>query len=60
MKLPRYNLVDEQGNRPVSWRSLRFLLAYTWPALRKSAWLLPDLKLPWFLLLWATLQSPKI
>ena len=56
----RYNLVDEQGDRPASLRSLRFLLPYTWPALRKSAWLLPDFKLPWFLLLWGALQSPKI
>lgn len=56
----KYNLVDQNGDRPVSLRSLRFLIPFTFPALKKYRWLIPNLKLPWFLLLWAMLQSPKI
>lgn len=56
----RYNLVDREGDRPVSLRSLRFLLPFTFPALKKYAKLIPNLKLPWLLLLWSILKSPKI
>ena len=56
----KYNLVDKNGNRPVSLRSLRFVIPFTFPVLRKYAWLIPNLKLPWFLLLWGMLNSPKI
>ena len=56
----KYNLVDQNGDRPVSLRSLRFLIPFTFPALKKYRWLIPNLKFPWFLLLWAMLQSPKI
>lgn len=64
----KYNLVDQngdrgaypQGNRPVSLRSLRFLIPFTFPALRQYAWLIPNIKIPWILLLWKMLQSPQI
>ena len=56
----RYNLVDRDGNRPVSLRSLRFLLPFAIPAVRQYAKLIPNLKLPWILLLWGMLRSPKI
>ena len=56
----KYRLVDSDGNRPVSLRSLKFLLPFSLPALRKYVWLIPNLKLPWFLLLWGMLRSPKI
>ena len=56
----KYNLVDSDGDRPVSLRSLQFLLPFGFPALRKYVWLIPNFKLPWFLLLWGMLRSPKI
>ncbi len=55
----KYNLVDQNGDRPVSLRSLRFLIPFTFST-RKYAWLIPNIKVPWFLLLWGKLQSPKI
>ncbi|AFY46675.1 dehydrogenase of unknown specificity, short-chain alcohol dehydrogenase like protein [Nostoc sp. PCC 7524] len=56
----QYRLVDQDGNLPASLRSLRFLLPLAVPALRKYSWLIPDLKVPWSLILLSTLQSPKI
>jgi hypothetical protein len=56
----KYNLVDRQGNRPVSLRSLRFLLPFAIPALKKYAKLIPNIKLPWLLLLWGMLKSPQV
>ena len=56
----RYNLVDKDGNRPASLRSLRFILPFTFAPFRKYAKLIPNVKLPWFLLLWGMLRSPKI
>lgn len=56
----KYNLVDRDGNRPVSLRSLKFLLPFSVPAFRKYVWAIPNLKLPWFILLWTMLRSPKI
>ncbi len=56
----KYNLVDKNGTRPVSLRSLRFLIPFTFPELRKYVWLIPNIKVPWFLLLWGILKSPKI
>ena len=56
----KYGLVDEKGNRPVSLRSLRFLLPMALPNFKKYSRLIPDLNLPWFLLLLTVLPSPKI
>ena len=56
----KYHLVDRDGNSPVSFRSLRFVLPFTFPILRPYGKLIPNVKVPWFLLLWGMLQSPKI
>ncbi|MBW4642076.1 MAG: SDR family NAD(P)-dependent oxidoreductase [Goleter apudmare HA4340-LM2] len=56
----KYRLVGEDGECPVSLRSLRFLLASAIPGLRKYSSLIPDIKVPWSLLLISTLRSPKI
>ncbi|MBW4565087.1 MAG: SDR family NAD(P)-dependent oxidoreductase [Mojavia pulchra JT2-VF2] len=55
-----YKLVDQNGDRPVSLRSLRFLIPLALPVLRKYPWLIPDIKVPWLLLLLTTLKSPQI
>ena len=56
----KYRLVDSDGNRPASLRSLTFLLPFSFPTLKKYVWLIPNFKVPWFLLLWGMLRSPKI
>ncbi|MDF5710336.1 MAG: SDR family NAD(P)-dependent oxidoreductase [Nostoc sp. S4] len=56
----QYGIVDENGDRPASLRSLRFVLAAALPALRKSSSLIPDIKVPWSLLLLNALSSPKV
>ena len=56
----KYNLVDRDGNRPVSLRSLKFLLPFNVNALRNYLWLIPNFKIPWFLLLWGMLRSPRV
>ncbi|MGH7998774.1 MAG: SDR family NAD(P)-dependent oxidoreductase, partial [Brasilonema sp.] len=56
----KYGLVDGNGERPVSLRSLRFLVPFALPVLRKHSWLIPDIKVPWSLLLLSALSSPKI
>jgi NAD(P)-dependent dehydrogenase (short-subunit alcohol dehydrogenase family) len=56
----KYNLVDEDGKRPVSLRSLRFILPSLLPQLVNYAWLIPNCKIPWFVLLWFFSQFPKI
>ncbi|HEY9700675.1 MAG TPA: SDR family NAD(P)-dependent oxidoreductase [Trichocoleus sp.] len=56
----RYGLVDRDGNLPVSLRSLRFLLPFAVPALRQFAWIVPNLNVPWSLLLLTLLRSPRL
>lgn len=56
----KYGLVDRDGNLPVSLRSLRFILPSALPVLREYSWLVPDIKVPWSLLLLGVLSSPKI
>ena len=56
----KYGLVDQDGNRPVSLRSLRFLLPFGVPALRPFAWLVPNFNIPWSLLLLTMLRSPRL
>lgn len=56
----KYHLVDTNGQRPVSLRSLAFILPLLFPPLLQSASSIPNLKIPWFLLLIMALQSPKI
>lgn len=56
----RYGLRDRDGDRPVSLRSLRFLIPFAVPALRNYARIIPNLNVPWSLLLLFGLNSPKI
>ena len=56
----KYGIVDENGDRPASLRSLRFVLPVALPVLRKYSWLIPDIKVPWSLLLLNAVSSPKI
>ena len=55
-----YGIVDEYNHRPVSLRSLRFLLAQGSPMLKHRAKFIPDLRVPWWVLLLTVLKSPKI
>lgn len=56
----KYGIVDENGDCPASLRSLPFVLPTVLPVLRKYSWLIPDIKVPWSLLLLSALSSPKI
>lgn len=56
----KYGIVDENGDQPASLRSLRFVLPTALPILRNYSWLIPDIKVPWSLLLLGALGSPKI
>jgi len=56
----RYKIKDQDGNLPASLRSLKFILPSAVPALRNYPWLIPDLKVPWLILLLGILPSPKI
>lgn len=55
-----YGLVDENGSRPASLRSLRFVIPFALRSLRKYAGLIPNINVPWSLLLLKALSSPKI
>ena len=46
-----YGVVDADGRRPVSLRSLRFLLPALFPSLQQIAGRVPNVKVPWWLLL---------
>ncbi len=54
-----YGLVDADGKRPASLRSLRFVLPYAVPGLRQYAGWVPDLEVPWPVLLLGPLGSPR-
>lgn len=56
----QYGIVDENGHRPSSLRSLRFVLPTGLPVLKKYSSLIPDIKIPWSLLLLNALSSPKV
>jgi NAD(P)-dependent dehydrogenase (short-subunit alcohol dehydrogenase family) len=53
----KYGIVDQNGNRPVSLRSLRFILAIAIPFLRNYAWLIPDLTIPWLVIFFLMISS---
>lgn len=55
-----YALCDREGARPVSLRSLRFVLPCGFPALQRFAPLIPDLRVPWWLLLLTALPAPRL
>ena len=54
-----FRLVDQDGNRPASLRSLRFALPLAVPGLKEHPEWIPDVEVPWPLLLLAALGSPK-
>lgn len=56
----RYGVIDEYGYCPASLRSLRFLLPQVLPMLKSSAKFIPDLRVPWWVILLTVLNSPKI
>jgi hypothetical protein len=56
----RYGIVDEFQHRPVSLRSLRFLLAQAFPTPKSRTKFVPYLRVPWWILLLTILKSPKI
>lgn len=56
----KYAIVDKNGNLPVSLRSLKFLLPMAIPFFRQYSWVIPDLKVPWWLILSTILNSPQI
>ncbi|AFY99643.1 SDR family NAD(P)-dependent oxidoreductase [Calothrix sp. PCC 6303] len=56
----QYSILDENGICPVSLRSLRFVMPMAFSGLRKYSQLIPDIKVPWWLLLIGMLSSPKI
>jgi NAD(P)-dependent dehydrogenase (short-subunit alcohol dehydrogenase family) len=56
----KYGIVGENNEQPASLRSLKFLLPFTFAGLRNYASFIPDIKVPWWLLLISTLSSPKI
>ena len=56
----RYRVVDEYEQRPVSLRSLRFLLPQGLATLKTRTKFIPDLRVPWWILLLSLLKSPKI
>ncbi|MCY7333635.1 MAG: SDR family NAD(P)-dependent oxidoreductase [Pseudanabaena sp. CAN_BIN31] len=56
----RYGVVDEYGHCPASLRSLRFLLPQGLPILKSRAKFIPDLRVPWWVILLTVLNSPKI
>ena len=55
-----YGVVDADGHRPASLRSLRFVLPSAVPGLQPHADLVPDVELPWPFLLLGPLGSPKV
>lgn len=55
-----YRLVDEDNTRPVSLRSLRFILPFAIPALRNYSGFIPNLNIPGWLILLGALRSLKI
>ena len=56
----RYGVVDEHGYLPASLRSLKFLLPMGLPKLKAQTKFIPDIRVPWWIMLLAVLNSPKI
>lgn len=55
-----YGLADKDGQQPASLRSLKFLLPNSVPALQSKSWLIPDIRVPWWMLVLGRLRAPKI
>ena len=56
----QYGLVDQDGECPASLRSLRFLLPFAVPAMRHQSRWIPDVKVPWWVLLLSASVSPRV
>jgi NAD(P)-dependent dehydrogenase (short-subunit alcohol dehydrogenase family) len=54
-----YGVVDAEGCRPASLRSLRAVLPVLMPQLRHRAGWIPDLRIPWWLLMLAARSAPR-
>ncbi|MEB3321252.1 MAG: SDR family NAD(P)-dependent oxidoreductase [Synechococcaceae cyanobacterium] len=54
-----YGVVDAEGRRPASLRSLRAVLPFLVPELHHSADWIPDLRIPWWLLVLAARSAPR-
>ncbi|MEM8639675.1 MAG: SDR family NAD(P)-dependent oxidoreductase [Cyanobacteria bacterium P01_G01_bin.54] len=55
-----WGITDAQGRSPASLRSLRFLMPLGLPELQPYADWIPDLRIPWWVLLLTTLPAPKL
>jgi NAD(P)-dependent dehydrogenase (short-subunit alcohol dehydrogenase family) len=55
----RYGVVDAQGDRPASLRSLRAVLPVVVPSLASRSGWIPDLRIPWWLLLLTARPAPR-
>lgn len=56
----KYSVVDEKDNQPASMRSLKFLLPSVLPKLQEHTGLIPDIRIPWWILLLTILNAPKL
>jgi NAD(P)-dependent dehydrogenase (short-subunit alcohol dehydrogenase family) len=56
----RYGIVDECEHRPASLRSIKFLLPQVLPILKARIRLIPDIRVPWWMILLTLLKSPRI
>jgi hypothetical protein len=56
----RYGIVDEHDYRPASFRSIKFLLPQVLPILKARTRLIPDIRVPWWIILLTLLKSPRI
>jgi hypothetical protein len=54
-----YGVVDAEGSRPASLRSLRAVLPVLMPQLRDRAGWIPDLRIPWWVLMLAARSAPR-
>jgi NAD(P)-dependent dehydrogenase (short-subunit alcohol dehydrogenase family) len=56
----RYRIVDEHDHLPASFRSIKFLLPQVLPILKTRTRLIPDIRVPWWIILLTLLKSPRI
>ncbi|HBQ97937.1 MULTISPECIES: SDR family NAD(P)-dependent oxidoreductase [unclassified Roseofilum] len=55
----RYGVVDREGNQPASLRSLQFILPMIAPQLRDRSTWVPNIYVPWWILMSGVLKSPQ-
>ena len=54
-----YGIVDQENNQPASLRSLKFLLPMLLPPLKAHTNIIPNLYVPWWILLITALSAPR-